>query len=211
MRKLGPQNSSGIIRASEARARIASPRSSKPRANILRAPRTSARRTSVRSTSLTSARQISLPIGQQIAQALDIKFRERTFRAHQIPNAPLQHRPRPNQIAPRLMMERDRQLHQPLQMPASKRTPRTLSPRILQHLMRLEELPGIKKFNSAPEALPLAVCFDHLEALPRREALARPRTGCSSTRAIEYTAFHITAGISHPIIRIHVSLKNRSY
>ena len=35
----------------------------------------------MRSTSLTSARQISLPIGQQIAQALDIKRRFSQFEA----------------------------------------------------------------------------------------------------------------------------------
>ncbi len=45
-------------------------------------------------------------------QSFQIEFRQRLLRARQISNPARQHRPGPDQIPPRLMMKRNRELHQ---------------------------------------------------------------------------------------------------
>ncbi len=86
------------------------------------------------------------------AQAIEIKLRKRIFRAGQIAERALQHRARANRVVARLVMKGNRQLHQPLKMPAAWLAVSRLAPNVFKHLMSVEEMSAIEQIKTASQS-----------------------------------------------------------
>jgi hypothetical protein len=93
--------------------------------------------------------QVVAPWPQARAQVPPVDLGERLFRALNVAQGALQNRAGPDQIASRLMMKRNRQLDQSLEMPSAVAVAGSPLPHVFQGLMGVEEVAGVEEGEAA--------------------------------------------------------------
>ena len=92
--------------------------------------------------------QVFLPVLYFTAQAFDVKGGKRNFRVGKVSVSAVEDRFRAAKVAARFVMEGDRNLHQPLEVPLGRARRRQFAPEVFECLVGVEETGPVEEAKS---------------------------------------------------------------